>query len=258
MTSARDIFEQYRAERRAAFYPGIEVEQLPHLLRHVATQPGAEGMVAFAELNAIDVSRQIDEQVAFFQKQGQSFEWKVYDFDSPPDLKTRLEERGFKSRDAEAFMVMNTADWVPSIPVFSGIRIQKATTLSQLRDFVAAETAIWPEVAIWHLEKYAGQLAADPEALSIYCAYDGETPVATGRVSFPPGSFADLNGGGVVSAMRGRGIFSGLLSRRIEEARSRGYRWIAVDAAPMSRPILLRKGFHHVCWTYPMVRENRA
>jgi GNAT superfamily N-acetyltransferase len=256
--NARELFDQYRAERRGAFYPGIEVEQLPHLLRHVATQSGEEGMITFAELNANDVGTHIDEQVAFFQQHEQAFEWKVYDFDSPPDLKCRLEERGFKSRDAEAFMVMNTADWVPHAPAPPGIRIQKATTLSQLRDFVAAETAIWPEVATWHVEKYAGQLAADPAALSIYCAYDGETPVATGRVSFPPGSFADLNGGGVVSTMRGRGIFSALLSRRIEEAKSRGYRWIAVDAAPMSRPILLRKGFQHVCWTYPMVREFRA
>jgi GNAT superfamily N-acetyltransferase len=255
MTSAREIFEQYRAERRGAFYPGIEVERLPHLLRHVATQPEGEGMVVFAELNAADASTHIDEQVAFFQQQGQSFEWKVYDFDSPPDLKNRLEERGFKSRDAEAFMVMNTANWISSTPVVSGIRIEKATTLSELRDFVAAETAIWSEVVTWHVEKYAGELAADPDSLCIYCAYAGDTPVGTGRVSFPPGSFADLNGGGVVSGLRGRGIFSALLSRRIEEAKSRGYRWIAVDAAPMSRPILLRKGFQHVCWTYPMVRE---
>lgn len=254
--NAREIFEQYRAERRGAFYPGIEVERLPHLVRHVATQPGAEGMVAFAELDSHDARSQINEQVAFFEQKGQPFEWKVYDFDSPPGLKSLLEDQGFRSRDAEAFMVMNTADWNPATQTRPDVRIEKTTELSQLRDLVAAETAIWSEVVTWHVEKYARELAADPEGLSIYCAYHGKTPVGTGRVSFPPGSFSDLNGGGVVSEFRGRGIFSALLSRRIEEAKSRGYRWIAVDAAPMSRPILLRKGFQHVCWTYPMVREK--
>src|SRR5688500_11446238 len=105
----------------------------------------------------------------------------------------------------------------------------------------------------WHGEKYARALASGPAAGAIYCAYSDDTRIGTGRVTFPAGShLAELNGGGVVSAMRGRGVLSALLSRRIEEAKARGYAWVAVDAAPMSRPILLRKGFQHVCWTYPM------
>ena len=58
---------------------------------------------------------------------------------------------------------------------------------------------------------------------------------------------------GVLPAMRGRGLYTAMLSHRIAEAKSRGYRWITIDAAPMSRPILLKKGFMHVCWTYPMI-----
>jgi hypothetical protein len=49
-----------------------------------------------------------------------------------------------------------------------------------------------------------------------------------------------------------------MLSHRIAEATARGYRWITVDAAPMSRPILLKKGFMRVCWTYPMCRRPIA
>ena len=88
----------------------------------------------------------------------------------------------------------------------------------------------------------------------MYCAYVDGKPVATGRISFPAGSnFAGLWGGGVLPAMRGRGLYTAMLSHRIAEAKSRGYRWITIDAAPMSRPILLKKGFMHVCWTYPMI-----
>ena len=51
---------------------------------------------------------------------------------------------------------------------------------------------------------------------------------------------------------RGRGIYSRLFEARVAEARSRGVPYIAVDAAPMSRPILERFGFRFVCNTYPM------
>lgn len=130
----------------------------------------------------------------------------------------------------------------------------------QLRDFVAVEQLIWPEDDLsWHVRKYAEELARDSNAGSIYCAYWNGEPVGTGRVTFPANSsFAELNGGGVVASMRGRGVFSALMNKRITEAATRGYRWLAVDAAPMSRPILLEKGFQHVCWTFPMFHRASA
>ena len=250
-----EIFQLYRTEHAAASYPGFKVERLRNLSRHVAADEKAEGMVTFTEIVAEEAGAAIDEQIAYFERLGQAFEWKVYDFDSPPNLKTLLEQRGFAARDTEAFLALETREWNSRGREVPGIRIEKVTEVSQLRDFVAAETAVWEQDVSWHVEQYATALAADPQGLSIYCAYEGNTPVGTGRVSFPAGSFANLNGGGVVSRMRGRGIFSALLSVRIDEARARGYPWVAVDAAPMSRPILLRKGFQHVCWTYPMVRQ---
>jgi predicted GNAT superfamily acetyltransferase len=133
------------------------------------------------------------------------------------------------------------------------VRIEKLTHPAQLSDYAIAQQAVWPGADVSHVQQFAQELATNPKEISIYCAYVDDRPVGTGRVTFPVGSrFAELNGGGVVSNNRLRGIFSALLSRRIEEAKARGYTWVAVDAAPMSRPILLRKGFQHVCWTYPM------
>ena len=43
-----------------------------------------------------------------------------------------------------------------------------------------------------------------------------------------------------------------MFERRLEAARARGVPYLAVDAAPMSRPILERKGFRYICGTYPM------
>jgi GNAT superfamily N-acetyltransferase len=241
-------------DRRDRPYDGYRLELLPQLTRQVATIAGADGMVSFAELAIENVASLIDEQTRYFQELGQPFEWKVYDLDLPSTLKQLLEERGFRARDVEAFLVLQADAWNPSPKEVPGLEIRKISYPHQLPEYIAAERAIWESTDLaWHLQQYTNTLAADPEGVSIYCAYVDGLPVGTGRVTFPRNSqFADLNGGGVVPGMRGRGIFSALLSHRIAEAKGRGYTWLAVDAAPMSRPILLGKGFQHVCWTYPM------
>jgi GNAT superfamily N-acetyltransferase len=253
----RAIFQQYRAERRRQAYTGFKLQLLPRLSRYVAEIKGADGFVAFADLKAESVSADVQEQIAFFVGLQQSFEWKVYDFDSPADLRAILAAFGFAQSDEEAFLVADAKSWRPSKHEIPGLFIQRVTDPRQLRDFVSAEQSIWPEHDLsWHIRKYTEELARDPGSVSIYCAYLDEQPVGTGRVSFPPNSaFAELNGGGIVASARGRGIFTALLNHRIAEATARGYQWLAVDAAPMSRPILLRKGFQHVCWTYPMIHR---
>lgn len=214
-------------------------------------------MVSFTDMEPAVVAAATQDQIAFFDQLRQDFEYKVYDFDSPPNLREHLQGLGFVQQDEEAFLVLESALWKTPGGSIDGLTIERITDPSKLPDYVAAEQAIWPEGnSSWRLQQYTDMLGSDPDAVSIYCAYLNGRPVGTGRVSFPPRSrFVDLNGGGVHASMRGRGIFTALLARRIEEARARGYEWVSVDAAPMSRPILLRKGFQHVCWTYPMLHR---
>ena len=247
------MFRRYRAERVAQPYAGYRVEVLPHFTRYVATLPGAGGMIVFADLAATMLDTAITEQIQYFQDLGQRFEWKVHEFDAPGNLRERLQQRGFHPDEEEALLMIDVEQWTGRLQPPDGVRIENIQDREQLIDFVAAEQAIWPEDLSWHIDRFAAELEHAPHATSIYCAYAGNTAVGTGRITFPLESrIAELNGGGVRPELRGKGIFTALLSRRIEEARARGYRWIAVDAAPMSRPILVRKGFQHICWTYPM------
>ena len=73
---------------------------------------------------------------------------------------------------------------------------------------------------------------------------------------FPAHSaFASLWGGSTLPELRGRGLYTGLLAARLQEARARGARYLTVDAGPMSRPILERRGFrlltHATACTWP-------
>lgn len=256
---SREIFKQYRSERRGQDYAGFKLQLFPHLSRYVPEIKGADGFVGFADLEAEAAVALIQEQIAFFEFLRQSFEWKVYDFDSPGNLREILGTLGFEQSDVEAFFVADAKNWIAPKREIPGLTIQQVTDPCQLREFVATEQIIWPDHDFsWHVEKYAHELTRGPSSVSIYCAYLNDQPVGTGRVTFPPNSaFAELNGGGVVASMRGRGIFTALLNHRIAEATARGYPWLAVDTAPMSRPILLQKGFQHVCWTYPMLHRVR-
>ena len=78
----------------------------------------------------------------------------------------------------------------------------------------------------------------------MYVAYVDHAPAACAWVRFPQKSaFASLWGGTTVPQLRGRGLYTALLLARIHEAQLRHYRYLTVDAGPMSRPILEKHGF---------------
>jgi len=96
-------------------------------------------------------------------------------------------------------------------------------------------------------------LTLAPGTQSLYCAYAGDTPVGSGWTDFPAGSgIPELHGGAVVPEWRGKGVYRDLYSIRMAEIAERGFRLVAVDATPMSRPILDKLGFTYVCATIPL------
>ncbi len=87
----------------------------------------------------------------------------------------------------------------------------------------------------------------------MFCAYAGQQAIGTGWTDYPAHSrFPELHGGAVLPEWRGRGVYAALFERRFAQARARGFEWMAVDASPMSRPILESMGFMPVCETWPM------
>lgn len=248
-----DIFQLHRAEFRGRPCPGFKVEVFPDLCRGTAQHAGEEGWVGATTLDPATAGERIDEQVRYFSNLGQAFEWKVFDLDQPASLKELLEARGFGCGDPEAFLVLSVDKWTDDRRCPPDVRIERIHDEEGIRAIVSVQEAVWGERAPTSFARYCRELHATPDLTSFYCAYVGDHAVAAGRIEFPAGlSFASLWGGGVSPGVRGRGIYSALLAVRLAEAKARGYRFVTVDAEPMSRPILLRKGFEHICWTYPM------
>jgi GNAT superfamily N-acetyltransferase len=246
------VFERYAADRRDRLLPGYRLEVLPHLVRHTPLLERMEGLVGFADLPAGRERELILAEIEHFRGLGLPFEWKVYELDRPADLREMLSREGLSAGDEEAFLVMPaTRRAVPPPP--PGIRIARIEDPARLPDVVRVQEAVWDQDLSWLVDSLGETLSKRPGEIAMYCAYADGEPIATGWIDLPSGSrFADLHGGAVLPAHRGRGIFGMLLEMRLHAAADRGYEYIAVDAAPMSRPLLLARGFREICGTVPM------
>jgi GNAT superfamily N-acetyltransferase len=246
-----EIFLLYADERKAAVPTGYKADAVSGLTRYTPTAPALDGIVTFSELVGSSVDDAISAQIDYFRTLDLPFEWKVYEFDTPEDLASRLAERGFTPGDHEGFLVFSVDMHRPREGTNS-LRIDRITTPSGIRQVVTIQEAIWGRSFPW-LES---SLLASLDRLAVYCAYLGDAPVGTGWIEFTEGTtFAELHGGAVLPARRGHGIYSALFDIRVTEAKRRGFHFLAVDAAPMSRPILLQKGFTYICDTIPFRRR---
>ena len=240
-----NLYDQY--QRCEIEYPGVRKEAQPHIVRFVRDAPGMN-FVLYSSLDESNADRVIEEQVAYYTQMGQPFEWKVFDHDTPPDLKERLERHGFEAEEPEAVMVLDLQQ-APQSLLEPGVGdVRPMLERRQLDDVVAVEEQVWGGDFGW-IRARLGEHLEVPGYLSVYVGYADGRPVASGWIYFHSnGLFADLWGGSTVPEYRRRGLYSAILARRVQEAIQRGYRFLTIDAGPMSRPIVAKHGFRLLAW----------
>ena len=239
----REIYD--RDQRLNVQYPDTRREASPYFVRHVQTTGRNLGWIIWSKLTADTAEAAIDEQIAYFRDLGSEFEWKVYSHDEPADLRDRLAARGFEIEEpADAIMVldMHALPDTLSQPIPSAIR--RITSPDDIPAVMTLLAAVWEESFAAFGEELANQVRHTPETLSLYAAFDDGRVVSAAWSQFTPESeFVGLWGGTTLPEYRQRGLYTGLLTVRAREARTRGRRFLTVDASPMSRPILERFGF---------------
>lgn len=240
-----------RHERIEAEFPRMRREATPYVVRHVALV-GKRGMVLYSALEERNLDAVVREQVAHFEDLGQGFEWKVYDHDSPPDLKDRLVTFGFEMEDPEAIVVLDLAA-VPDMllqPV--ALDVRRITDPDRVRDILKVQEEVWEQDESWLVGELSETLRSRPQLVSIYAAYAGDKPVCSAWLYYDERSpFASLWGGSTLLDYRGQGYYTALVSTRVQEAICRGARYLTVDASPMSQPILERFGFRLITRAHP-------
>jgi GNAT superfamily N-acetyltransferase len=231
-------------ERYAAREVGLRREELPHLVRQVDLL-GTSGVVIHSRLSERTADAAIEEQIAYFGRLGQDFEWKVFSHDRPPDLVQRLAAHGFDIDETEAVLVRDAQSAAQACRSTPEVAVRRISTRDELREVASVKARVYGDGSADIVERLAYEMDHAPETLSVYLACLGETPAACGWIRFRPGgAFASLWGGSTVPELRRRGIYSALTRARLDEARRRGVRFVTVDAGHMSRPILEKRGFH--------------
>jgi hypothetical protein len=245
-------------QRKDVEYPDMRREVTPNVVRHVDISGTGEGTVIYSQLDEANSDDIIREQIFYFESIGQDFEWKVYDYDQPPDLKERLASHGFIVEEAEAIMVLDLGDapkvlWQPILP-----NVQRILEPEKIAEVLTIERQVWNEDFSSLGHYLAEALRNHLEQMSVYVAYVERQPASAAWIYFPKHSqFASLWGGSTVSGFRQQGLYTALLAVRAQEAKARQVRFLTVDASDMSRPILEKFGFELIAYSYPCTWKRK-
>jgi len=235
-----DILARFDAQVRRGFVaePGIRVERTVRAVRAV----GVWTCVIYSELSEESADREIAAQIDRFRQLGKQFEWKLYGHDQPADLAERLCRAGFKPEPEETFMVFDLSGELPSEEPPPGTTVRRVGDGPGLADVTAVGARAFGIDYSALNEMFLARLPLG--TVTFYVAYDGTEPVSAARLETPPDcEFAGLYGGGTAPSHRRRGLYRSLVGLRAREALRRGYRYLNVDAAEESLPILEKLGF---------------
>lgn len=218
--------------------PGSRVERVGSIVRIV----GRENYVLFSDLTEANAREAVAEQAELFHEARADVEWKVFGHDRPANLDAILAGAGFVPDEPETLVVFDLREGLPGGAAPAGIEVRRVTDDAGVRDAVTAKDAAFGPDDRDVFSLYS-RMVRDPNQ-GLFVAYAEGTPVASAQIEMTPGrSFAGLWGGGTNPAYRHRGVYRALVSARAVLARSKGYRFLTVDARDTSRPILERLGF---------------
>ena len=263
---AHEVLAAYDAQIRRDLTPPLPswvVEDLGRIIRQTAPPADRTGAFIgwndFAGLDGEAVDAMITEQVAYFARLGRHSEWKHFDHDEPADLSDRLVRAGLHREEPEALVVGETTavlEACRSAGAGEGIRVRIASIPDDLPAIAELHEIVWGEDWSWLADQLEEEKATRPNDLEIFMAEDEATGalMCSAWVRFQPGTdFASLWGGSTHPDWRRRGAYRALVAVRGELAAARGVRYLQVDSAPDSQPILKRLGMITLAITTPHV-----
>lgn len=259
MVDREVLLALYDKEQRIEIeYPDISKEVRGGVVRFTGPpERHSSNFVLYSQLTDENADDVIQAQIEYYRQKNASFEWKVYDHDTPPDLRARLTMNGFKPRERDAIMVLNVHEAAPVLLKNVEADVRRLTEPGQVKLVIDLLEAVWETDFSGLQELLEEDLSERPSSSSIYTAYVGNVPASAGWIQFHDNSqFASLWGGTTLPQFRSRGLYTAVMATRVQEAIRRGYSFLTIDASKMSRPIAEKYGFRlltyaHACMWYP-------
>ncbi len=258
MIDRRTVLALYDRELRIDVnVPGLFKEISGGVVRFMGP-PDRQGsnFVLYCRLTADNADEAIIKQINHYRYYRMPFEWKVYDHDTPPDLKARLLAHGFKLQERDAVMVLNTQEAGKELvqPIKADVR--KLTRPEQIATMIQLLQEVWQVDFIWLQRLLEEDLWKRPTYSSIYMAYIDDIPASVGWIQFPANSqFATLWGGTTLPQFRRTGLYRAVLAIRVQEAIRRGCSFITFDASRNGRAISEKYGFELLTFAHSCIWE---
>jgi hypothetical protein len=198
----------------------------------------------------------VKEQLSYFNKRNLCFEWKTYSTDKPSNIGSVLLANGFEQEDTESFMVLDLEKTANLS--FDESQITEVFDREGIRDAIIVQEKVWGGDFDWQYNYLVSLKEHSPDSVSIYVVYVNRRPVTSAWLTFNGNSpFAGIWGGSTIEEFRGNGYYSLILNKRISEAKSKGVKYIIIDASDMSKPIVSKRGFEVVATTTGYTSPNR-
>jgi GNAT superfamily N-acetyltransferase len=250
LSAVRAAFDQ-QLRRSAVAGPESRVERDARVTREVGSD-GSWTTVLWSHLSEADADEVIAAELAGARGH---FEWKYYSGDRPADLPDRLRAAGLVPEPVEGVLVADLAELPLPLSDPPGVRLTRVDEDAGVAAMTGVHREVFGGVHPGTASAVRASLALEPRPVEAVVAWADGRPISAGRIQYSEGTgFAGLFGGGTVAHWRGRGVFRALVAWRAAQARSRGVRYLYVDAVPMSRPIFERLGFVLLAETTPWMR----
>lgn len=254
----RNLYDQHM--RRDSWVLAFDKTLTPDTSRYVASN-GEAALLMWHQFSASNLAQRVDEELAWFKARAKSLNWKVYGHDEPAELGAALTAAGGESEDHATLYMAQVAQVCAQLAGDKAdISLVAGSTRTDVMRAQAVWVDVWPESAaeqrVWG-EVYAyalDQLAdstPDQQGAMFWAASNPSTTeapaIGAGYMIHGPGTpVALLCGGAVREAYRGQGVYKALLKARAEWALSRGAKFIAIEASPLSAPIVEALGFEPI------------
>lgn len=239
----RDLFDTQ--VRRSTASDGLsDVFSSPGIVRWSSTSDVGWSDISWTNLDVESADEAIRQQIEFFSALGKKFVWRVYEYDAPPDMRTRLERQGFTNTGVSHLMIARVQDLMNTVELPDGVSLVRANDERGIGWLIEVQEKVFRSDQSDLRRSLLAQFALSPLLNEVVVAVVDGQPVSSARVQFLPNTeFAGLWGGGTLPRWRRKGIYSAMVAHRAEVSAERGYNYLYVIASHQSQPILEHLAF---------------
>lgn len=204
--------------------------------------------ITYSDIHLDVLNERIKSEIDYYNQLALSFKWFTYNTDKPDNLGISLLENGFTLEDESSFMVLDlemveTSDDIKE----SDFVCIEVSDEQGIKDAIAVQKQVWGRDTQVQASDLIRLKQESPEQIRVYVSYQDNQPVSSAWLMCQPASpFASIWSGSTLLKYRGKGIYSALLTKRIEDAKRLGLKYLSIHASKMSRPIVEKFGFKFV------------